>query len=650
MAANLTYPGVYIDEVPSAVRTIIGVPTAVAAFVGPALRGPVDKARHITSWADFDRIYDGLSATSLMSYAVFHYYQNGGSEAEIVRVAAKEDAAATISLGNGVVLEAKISGRKGNEWRARVDLDNTDPTLYTLTIHPAQPRPDEAIPGIKVGARSPAADSLEKKLENAQLVKLTSGMDKDPPPSPAPAAGAGPFDDPSLPHGTGGRSRAAPSTVKLPAGKDASNNDVFVTLAAANPGVWGRQLRVRVDYETRPAGVNETGKLYNLTVRDVGTGAEETFRNIVADLASPQSLDRVLKRSELLTTTQVTKTDVRPTASPTVPPGRDPFANPEKTADPLTYVQAEGGDDGDTISESELKGTDGAQRTGIYLLRDTDIFTILCIPPLNRDSAFVEDLMTVAAKFCLDRRAMLLIDPPPPAQWKDSDAAATGFDQLQPKGDEAKNAAVYFPWVRLPDRDGQLLDWPPCGVIAGVWARNDGQRNVAKAPAGTEASLSGVVELAVKLTDLENGRLNPLGMNCLRTFPVIGSVVWGARTLQGADRLASQWKYIPVRRTALFIEESLYRGTQWVVFEPNDEPLWAAIRLNVGAFMNSLFRQGMFQGRTPQEAYLVKCDKENNPQNDIDRGIVNILVGFAPLKPAEFVLIHIQQLSPALQV
>jgi phage tail sheath protein FI len=173
---------------------------------------------------------------------------------------------------------------------------------------------------------------------------------------------------------------------------------------------------------------------------------------------------------------------------------------------------------------------------------------------------------------------------------------------------------------------------------------------VAKAPAGTDASLNGVTELVVRLTDPENGRLNPLGVNCLRTFPAAGPVVWGARTLRGADRLADQWKYVPVRRTALFIEESLYRGTQWVVFEPNDEPLWASIRLNVGAFMNTLFRQGMFQGRTPQDAYLVKCDKDNNPQNDIDRGIVNILVGFAPLKPAEFVLIHIQQLAGQLQV
>ena len=129
------------------------------------------------------------------------------------------------------------------------------------------------------------------------------------------------------------------------------------------------------------------------------------------------------------------------------------------------------------------------------------------------------------------------------------------------------------------------------------------------------------------------------------SFPVNGRVVWGARTLRGADQLADEYKYVPVRRTALFIEESLYRGTQWVVFEPNDEPLWAQIRLNVGAFMQGLFRQGAFQGRTPREAYFVKCDKETTTQADINLGIVNIVVGFAPLKPAEFVVIKIQQIA-----
>lgn len=134
-------------------------------------------------------------------------------------------------------------------------------------------------------------------------------------------------------------------------------------------------------------------------------------------------------------------------------------------------------------------------------------------------------------------------------------------------------------------------------------------------------------------------------MNCLRVAPGAGHVVWGARTRNGSDRIASEWKYLPVRRTALFIEESLFRGIQWAVFEPNDEPLWAQLRLNIGAFLNNLFRQGAFQGKTPRDAYFVKCDATTTTQTDINLGVVNILVGFAPLKPAEFVVLRLQQIA-----
>jgi phage tail sheath protein FI len=214
-------------------------------------------------------------------------------------------------------------------------------------------------------------------------------------------------------------------------------------------------------------------------------------------------------------------------------------------------------------------------------------------------------------------------------------------------GAASRNAAIYFPRLRQPNplRESQIETFAPCGAVAGLIARTDGARGVWKAPAGLEATLFGVPELSVPLTDAENGQLNPLGINCLRSIAPAGRIVWGARTRQGDDRLASEWKYLPVRRLALYIEESLYRGTQWVVFEPNDEPLWAQIRLNVGAFMHTLFRQGAFQGTTPAEAYLVKCDRETTTQDDINRGVVNIVVGFAPLKPAEFVIIKLQQLA-----
>jgi phage tail sheath protein FI len=250
-------------------------------------------------------------------------------------------------------------------------------------------------------------------------------------------------------------------------------------------------------------------------------------------------------------------------------------------------------------------------------------------------------LVTDAAVYC-EKRAM--------RWWTHQPPDHQGIGEVRDRcgvGTTSKNAALFFPRLRQPNflHDNQMEEFTPSGAVAGVFARTDAQRGVWKAPAGLEATLVGVPALSVALNDPENGELNPLGVNCLRAMPAVGPVVWGSRSLQGDDRLASEWKYIPVRRLALFLEESLYRGTQWVVFEPNDEPLWAQIRLNVGAFMQNLFRQGAFAGRTPQEAYFVKCDRETTTQNDIDRGIVNILVGFAPLKPAEFVVIKLQQMA-----
>jgi hypothetical protein len=282
-------------------------------------------------------------------------------------------------------------------------------------------------------------------------------------------------------------------------------------------------------------------------------------------------------------------------------------------------------------------------RTGIFAFEEVDLFNLLCLPGITDTSTLMD-----AASYCEERRAFFIVDAPPTATSPAEMASSVSGTDL-PKSD---HAAVYYPWINIGDplKNGKLRLTAPCGTIAGLYARTDGARGVWKAPAGTEASLTGVQSVAYPLTDRENGSLNPLGVNCLRVFPVYGAVSWGARTLRGADQMTSEYKYVPVRRLALFLEESLYRGTQWVVFEPNDEPLWAQIRLNIGAFMNSLFRQGAFQGKTPRDAYLVKCDRETTTQDDINRGVVNILVGFAPLKPAEFVIIQIQQLAGQIQV
>jgi phage tail sheath protein FI len=507
MPVALTYPGVYIEEIPSGVRTIVGVATSITAFIGRALRGPVNDPVRIQSFAEFERRFGGLWVESTLSYAVAHYFLNGGTDALIVRV------------HNGAVAAA-------------------------LTL---------------------------------------------------PAGG-----------GTLG-------------------------LIAANEGAWSNNLRAVVDHNTRDLTDVD---LFNLTIEEVASGvvqSSEVFRNLSRDAASPRFVTRVLEQESALVRVQ--------------------GAVPADRPDAAITTSNNAGDDGGAILDADISDPGlEADREGIWALDKADLFNLLCIPPLTRETDVDPGTtLTQALGYCKERRAMLIVDPP--LTWDepaDVENPAIGVDDL---GLRDENAAVYFPRVRMPDplQENRLEGFAPCGVVAGIYARTDAQRGVWKAPAGLETTLSGVRELSYKLTDGEHGRLNPLGVNALRTFPVIGHVVWGARTLEGADRLASEWKYVPVRRLALYIEESLYRGTQWVVFEPNDEPLWAQIRLNVGAFMQDLFRQGAFQGRSPREAYLVKVDRETTTQNDINRGIVNILVGFAPLKPAEFVVIRIQQLAGQVQ-
>jgi phage tail sheath protein FI len=297
------------------------------------------------------------------------------------------------------------------------------------------------------------------------------------------------------------------------------------------------------------------------------------------------------------------------------------------------------GNDGTPPTALAIQGSPAA-KTGIFTLEDADLFNILNLPGVSDVG-----VLSAAIAYAEDRRSMILIDVP--ASVATFDQARAWINDPANSGLRHRNAVTYWPRIRAADplKNNRLGTFANAGLMAGLYARTDAARGVWKAPAGTEARLTGAQGLEYVASDSENGVLNPLGLNVLRTFPVIGTVSWGARTMVGADALADEWKYVPVRRLALFIEESLYRGTQWVVFEPNDEPLWAQIRLSVGTFMNNLFRQGAFQGATPNEAYLVKCDATTTTQADIDLGIVNIFVGFAPLKPAEFVIIQIQQLA-----
>ena len=279
---------------------------------------------------------------------------------------------------------------------------------------------------------------------------------------------------------------------------------------------------------------------------------------------------------------------------------------------------------------------------GLWAFEKGDPINLLCIPPFAPQVDVNQTTWRGALKFCKARRVFLIIDPP--STWKTVKDVSIGIEDMKVRDG---NAAIYYPTLLMADpaKDNRSISLSPGGVVAGIIARTDLSRGVWKAPAGVDANLAEYLKSAISLDDVEIEELSKRGVNSLHELPNGKTVVWGARTLIGDEQHTSEWKYISVRRAALLIETSIYRGLQWVVFEPNDEPLWAQIRLTVGAFMNELFRSGALTGSKPDEAYFVKCDHETTTPNDMVQGVVNILVGFAPLKPTEFIVIKFQFLS-----
>lgn len=526
MAISPTYPGVYVQEIESGLRTVAGVPTSITAFVGRTRKGRVNDPTPCFNMGDFNRQFGGLWAEGSVGYAVDDFFANGGGQCLIVRLFEEDgnDGRAVLALG-GVMLRARTPGSWGNGLAARIIRPDTNPAV------------------LDPGGAQAAAEKYGLTVED----------------------------------------------------------------------------------------------IFDLVIEDTGSGTREIFHTLsIHQAAGQRRYDRVLAAESTL---------VEALALPA-------FSD-QRPADGAQGTGA-GGNDGTALADATYQG-DADRKTGMQALRKADIFNLLCIPPDDRSGTLPKPVRETAAALCAELRALYIVDPP--ADWDatpDTAAMTAKAAQLDATNQvlpltHARNAALYFPRLlkRDPLRGGQIDAFAPCGAVAGVMARTDVNRGVFKAPAGLATTLSNTHGLTVKLTDPENGLLNPLGVNCLRSFPNIGRVVWGARTLAGLDVLSDDYKFVSVRRLALFIEESLFRGTQWVVFEGNDEPLWAQIRLSVGSFMQRLFRQGAFQGASPKEAYFVKCDAATTTQDDINRGIVNIVVGFAPLQPAEFVILSIQQIRSA---
>lgn len=531
MPVSPTYPGIYIEELPSSARTITAAPTSITVFVGythPFKTRTFGKAVRIGSYTDYEREFGGLysSATvdNCVAYAVNQFFLNGGSDAYVVGLQPM------YRDGQGSII---------------ADLNSSPPKVGTITAATVD------VGGISFTALEPT-DRI-------------------------------------------------PMIVTVSRRKSSKDSDFDVA-------------DIIVAYGTRA----------------------ETFSGVTIDSSVSGKANFIEARIGTTQKPVSSLVTVAPKGGTSYGSG---FADAKQT--PLVANVPEGF--ATTFSTEDFKAVFAADSS----LDKVPIFNILAMPGVADNSVW-----SSALAFAERKQAFVILDPPANAAADGSSGSLLTIDTFLASVPLSANGALYFPYLQSQDPlTGQIIDQPPSGYVAGIYARTDLNRGVWKAPAGQETTLRNTTGLVKRgeMTDFRQGILNPLGINVLRSFPGAGTVVFGARTLVTNNDAFQQWRYIPVRRMALFIEQTLYRSLNWAVFEPNDEPLWVAIRTTIDAFMLGLFNQGAFQGRTPSQAFLVKCDASTTTQADIDNGIVNVLVGFRPLKPAEFVIIKIAQLAGQVQ-
>ena len=623
MPVELTHPGVYVEEVSSGVRTITGVATSIAAFVGYTRKGVPNKAVTITSFADFERVYGGIDRDSPVSYAVRQFFTNGGTQAILVRVARGFVWAAwelQSSAPAAVIDVTAVSpGVWGNDLRVTVDHAGTrNPDAeFNLVVSQLQAdgvtfMPVETHRNLCMNATSSRyVESVVTNASSFVTVKRRAGLVFNQCGFAVSTAVVFPLT----------------ATDLVIAGVANGSTPFRLTLAGAEPTTMADLVNA-VNTAIGTAGFSSVLQAFN-SGADGGAGNGHLK---LMSLVNGESSSVEVSGGAFGGLSASIRLGL-------ANGGREFTGNAQhRPATVAKVVPPTKGADGTRAGATEIVGSQSL-RTGIYALLDVDLFNILSIPEtFDMTAPHAASVIPAAVDLCEKRRAFYIVDAP---SGNTLASIATWANSVT----QSRNAAVYFPAIRLADPLDDLRPraMAPSGTLAGVYSRTDAKRGVWKAPAGTDATLNGVLDLVLPISDAENGLINPRGVNALRSFPAYGPVAWGARTLKGSDAQADDFKYVPVRRLALFLEESLYRGMQWVVFEPNNELLWAQIRLNIGAFLQGLFRQGAFQGRTPGEAYFVKCDRETTTQKDINLGIVNIHVGFAPLKPAEFVVLKLQQ-------
>ena len=622
MTVQTTYPGVYIIEAPSGSHVISGVSTSVTAFVGAARMGVSNEPVAVESYAAFARQFgDPIDTEHPMGYAVNHFFTNGGSQALVVRALPATAATAISHLPTVDGVTVSVAGQSAGAWANGVNPGTAAQSGLFVQVLASANYPDDRFNlVITQWAAGPAGGA-------ASVTGQETWTDLSMSPN-----------NPRFVQTVLAASQLAAVTVdeSAPTGPDVAGTSTgALDLTADVTGIAGTVLRVSIDqgtandYTLSPASAApadiaaEINTLLSPAATAAMNGDKVEITSATDDLNSAVTvgLSGANDASILLGLgTAMGGSEISGSA------GYRPAVMGSATG-------LADGTDGGPVGAGDIVNSMAALNSLNF-----PRFNLLCLPGVT--TADVASVAT-ALDYCRTQNAFMLVDPAEGLTGANLESA------VGPLRGQGAHGAVY--WPRLVTADSGPAGLPPCGAVAGVMARTDSERGVWKAPAGMAAGLSGILGTVFPTDDSVSGTLNPEGLNVLRTFPSTGLVVWGARTLAGADNAATaDFRYVPVRRLTDYLSASLYLGTQFAVFEPNDPVLWAQIRLAVGAFMSTLFRQGAFQqseSHAESDSFFVTCDSSVNPQSEIDAGRVNIVVGFAPLKPAEFVIVTITQMS-----
>ncbi|WP_331755565.1 phage tail sheath subtilisin-like domain-containing protein [Streptomyces sp. NBC_01643] len=623
MPVQTTYPGVYVVEQMTSSHVIAGVSTSVTAFVGAARKGPSDTPTSIESYAEFVRQFGDPVDTSdhPMGYAVAHFFANGGSQAIIVRALAANALEAKLPLPtvNGITVTLTACSR--GLWANGVGTGASRSGIFVEVV-PATVNPNDRFTLVIRDWASDTGSAMLVSQETWPELSMSPGNPR--------------YVSTVLAASALVTAEVSGTETAVAAGKSEGGVD----LSAGIAGLADRTLRISVD---QGAPVDHV-----LFAGGHATDVHNTDDLVALINASGSGFPVVASKAsgKLVLTSKTTSPDsavlvgLSGTGDASNMLGLGIAAGGKESSGSAADRPAvaaprplAGGTDGADVGADSIVSPAPDQGMNALDVLNFPRFNLLCLPGITTANV---DQVSTALVYCAGQNAFLLVDPDPSVTKANAISKAGLFAA------EGAHGALYWPRLITPDSSPAGL--PPCGAVAGVMARTDSSRGIWKAPAGLTAGLAGAIGVAYPTNDPVSGALNPFGINVVRSFPGAGLVVWGARTLAGSDLRGDPFKYVPIRRLTDHIEASLYLGTQFAVFEPNDPVLWGQLRLAVTGFMRGLFRQGAFQqseARAESDSFFVICDSTVNPQTEIDSGRVNAVVGFAPLKPAEFVVVTI---------